>query len=542
MKPQQNDYLKAAAAASNAPTVYYYTPMALLALGIVVFYIVRFPEIISLCSINPTAMLLTVGLAGSIVIVFVTPAKTNGQTIRKFGLLLLILYQLKNEIDEGVVKNDVVLRDLGNHVCIVTGANSGTGFEISQQLYDLNCNVIMGCRSLDKCNDAKTKIEERHNQIVRMNSDKKSSLNPVYIQGKRNGTINVLELDLNDLHSVHKFTKQVRRQQSKVDILVNNAGLLPPSGAKSRQGLESAFGVMHIGHFALTEWLYDLLRKPDPKNTEAARIINVGSAAYMFGGFDASLITDKMATGDFFGEVTDNCPSMGLFNLISCCPAFRCPHTNGYARAKLANILHVHELQRRHDEKASKRVIFNKHRRVVTATVHPGSFQSNILSQTIIGSILNRFNILSYFLRSSYQASYVILHAIMSDNFVPGSYIDAMKESHNLANYNVSQHLKAYPTAASKAFHSTKNSIKRFKYDEYYYNQHKILFNCDPDAQTNSRKECALYSKNDVSRRLWDVSQQVIDDFLARKKLLRKAIITKYPAESKEQVSCKYMI
>ena len=100
------------------------------------------------------AIILTIGLMGSIGVVFTVPAKTNGQAVRKFGLLLLILYQLKNEIDEGVVKSDVVLRDLSSQVCIVTGANSGTGFEISQQLYDLNCNVIMGCRSLDKCNDA----------------------------------------------------------------------------------------------------------------------------------------------------------------------------------------------------------------------------------------------------------------------------------------------------------------------------------------------------------------------------------------------------
>jgi len=471
--PQKNAFLSAATV-STAPTLYYYLPMTLLSIGIITFYVVRFPEIISLCSVNPMAIILTIGLMGSIGVVFTVPAKTNGQAVRKFGLLLLILYQLKNEIDEGVVKSDVVLRDLSSQVCIVTGANSGTGFEISQQLYDLNCNVIMGCRSLDKCNDAKAKIEERHQQIAQMNLHNKVSFNPVYMQGKSNGTISVLELDLDDLYSVRKFTKQVRKKHRKVDILVNNAGLLPPSGAKTKQGLEAAFGIMHIGHFALTEWLYDLLSKHDSKNAEAARVINVGSAAYMFGGFDATLMTNDMATGDFFGEITDNCASIGPFGLVSCCPAFRCPHTNGYARGKLANMLHMQELQRRYDEKASKRILFNKFRRVVTATVHPGSFQSNILSHSSIGSLLNRFNVLSHLLRSSYQASYVVLHAIMSDKFVPGSYIDAMKESHNFAGYNASQHVKAFPAAKAKAFHTENKGVKRFKFDEYYYNHYKV--------------------------------------------------------------------
>ena len=93
------------------------------------------------------------------------------------------------------------------------------------------------------------------------------------------------------------------------------------------QGLETSIGVMHVGHFALTKWLLDVLLKPDSKK-EPSRVINIASAAYVAGAFHSSLLSSN-GFGDFKGEYVDNCAWTGPFSLIPCCPALRCPNTNG---------------------------------------------------------------------------------------------------------------------------------------------------------------------------------------------------------------------
>jgi hypothetical protein len=85
---------------------------------------------------------------------------------------------------------------------------------------------------------------------------------------------------------------------------------------------------MHVGHFALTKWLMDLLLIPVHDSKEPSRVINIASAAYVAGGFHSSLLSLN-GFGDFKGEHVDNCAWTGTFSLIPCCPALRCPNTNG---------------------------------------------------------------------------------------------------------------------------------------------------------------------------------------------------------------------
>jgi hypothetical protein len=188
-------------------------------------------------------------------------------------------------------------------------------------------------------------------------------------------------------------------------IIINN------DRDRTVQGLESSIGVMHVGHFALTKWLQELLLKPISGSDEPSRVINIASAAYMAGGFHSSLFLEQ-GFGDFKGEYVDNCGTAGPFNLMSCCPALRCPYTNGYARAKLANILHAQELQRRTDLQSIKK----NNRMLLAYSLHPGVVSTNI--HPFLTSKL-----MSLILRNNYDAAFVALYAILSDNIIPGTII-----------------------------------------------------------------------------------------------------------------------
>ena len=189
--------------------------------------------------------------------------------------------------------------------------------------------MIMACRSSSKCEKAATKIGQHYPNISHH--------------------IVPMQLDLSDLESVWSFTQQFSNRFGRLDVLINNAGLYSEAGGRSKQGLEELFGAMHLGHFALTKWLIPLLQKPLSTSLrsflEPARVINVASCAFVIGNFHPSLMSNDSAAvgfGDLHGEITDNCGKN-----MSCCPFLRlCPNTNGYARAKLANVLHARELQK----------------------------------------------------------------------------------------------------------------------------------------------------------------------------------------------------
>lgn len=193
----------------------------------------------------------------------------------------------------------------------------------------------MTCRSKDKCAKASAHILQSH----------------------KNANITTLELDLADLNSVWNCSATVRAKFHRLDILINNAGLVSDPGYRTVQGFEGLFGTMHIGHFALTKWLLPLLLLPlatdEDSILKASRVVNVASEAYSAGSFHPSFFSSENGFGDLHGEVTDNCATFSQYCPLSCCPLLACPYTNGYARAKLANVMHAKELQRILDEQAA---------------------------------------------------------------------------------------------------------------------------------------------------------------------------------------------
>src|SRR5262249_15656725 len=121
--------------------------------------------------------------------------------------------------------------------------------------------TIIAVRSLDKGNAAARKI----------------------LQQIPDARVNVMKLDLADLSSVRLFAESFLSQYSRLDRLINNAGVMIPPYSKTADGFELQFGTNHLGHFALTARLLDLLSR-----TAGSRIVNVSSSAHRFGNIDFS--------------------------------------------------------------------------------------------------------------------------------------------------------------------------------------------------------------------------------------------------------------
>jgi NAD(P)-dependent dehydrogenase (short-subunit alcohol dehydrogenase family) len=187
------------------------------------------------------------------------------------------------------------LPDLTGKTFVITGANSGIGYEATRALARAGGHVVLACRNLDKGAAARSSI----------------------MAETPSASVEVLELDLADLASVRDFAALIRARESKLHALINNAGVMAISRQLTADGFEMQLGVNHLGHFALTGLLLDRLLA-----TPGARIVNVSSQAHKMG---------RMRWDDLDGA-----------------------HTYGrwaaYGQSKLANLLFTFELARRLSE------------------------------------------------------------------------------------------------------------------------------------------------------------------------------------------------
>ncbi len=166
--------------------------------------------------------------------------------LNEFLLELKILFKKKNYL---YVKKSFLKKNLSNKIAIITGANSGIGFQTAKQLYKQGATVVFACRDLRK---AKIAIKN-----ITKNKDER---------------IDLIHLDLESLDSVKQFTDIFRKKYDYLDILINNAGIVGVKKSYTKNGFELQFGVNYIGHFFLTNLLISKL-----KQSSDARIINLTS-------------------------------------------------------------------------------------------------------------------------------------------------------------------------------------------------------------------------------------------------------------------------
>tara|TARA_R110001592_G_scaffold237306_6_gene496213 strand:+ start:22718 stop:23626 length:909 start_codon:yes stop_codon:yes gene_type:complete len=141
-------------------------------------------------------------------------------------------------------------------IAIVTGANSGLGYETTLGLLQSGYTVIMACRNASKAQSASLELK-------------------LQIDGTR---LHCMALDLSDLRSVRTFSVEFQSRFNRLDVLVENAGIMMPKYQKTIDGFESQLGVNFLGHFLLAKLLFPLMDK-----TQNARIISLSSVAHKKG-------------------------------------------------------------------------------------------------------------------------------------------------------------------------------------------------------------------------------------------------------------------
>ncbi len=121
--------------------------------------------------------------------------------------------------------------DLSGKVMIVTGANSGLGFETTKELSRKGAKVVMACRNPKRAESARQKILA---EVVHADLD-------------------IIILDLSSQKSVADFVEEFKKKYDRLDVLVNNAGIMAAPYSETVDGFENHFATNYLGHFALTE-------------------------------------------------------------------------------------------------------------------------------------------------------------------------------------------------------------------------------------------------------------------------------------------------
>jgi NAD(P)-dependent dehydrogenase (short-subunit alcohol dehydrogenase family) len=204
--------------------------------------------------------------------------------------------------------------DLTGKVAVVTGANSGLGLETTTALAAKGAHVVMACRNAGKAEAAMAEVRRR----------------------QPGAKLEFMPLDLGDLASVAAFADEFRGRHKRLDLLVNNAGVMFSPRGETADGFETHMGTNHLGHFALTGRLLDVVRAaPD------SRIVVVASEFARLGRIPLDDLNSRR----------------------------RYARMPAYANAKLANLMFALELQRRLEKSGSG---------TIAVASHPGYSATNL--------------------------------------------------------------------------------------------------------------------------------------------------------------------
>ena len=254
--------------------------------------------------------------------------------------------------------------NLTGKTALVTGANSGLGYEISTVLAARGAHVVMACRNVDK--------GEQAAGLIRSQTPKADLV--------------VKALDLANLASVRRFAADFQQQYTTLHILCNNAGIMAIPRRETADGFEMQFGTNHLGHFALTGLLLDPLL-----STAGARVVHVSSGLHERGTINFA---------DLMGKTTYE-------------------KWTAYSQSKLANLLFAYALQR----KFTAAGVDTK-----SIGAHPGYAATNLQSvgPTMEGSWLARIGMAlgnRLFAQSAASGALPLLYAATAPDVNGGDYI-----------------------------------------------------------------------------------------------------------------------
>ncbi len=247
---------------------------------------------------------------------------------------------------------------------LITGANSGLGFEATKLLAARGARVIMAVR--DPAKGERAAAEIRHTT--------------------RAADLELLPLDLASLASIRDAAAMFAGTHDRLDVLINNAGVMAIPRRTTADGFEMQLGANHLGHFALTGLLLPLLLR-----TPAPRVVTVSSSVHLLG---------RVNFADLQGE-----------------RAYR-PWL-AYGQSKLANLLFAYELQR-------KLAAAGSH--AISVATHPGYAATNLqaIGPEMAGSALGKRLVTfgnRFFAQSAAMGALPEVYAAVAPDVCGGDYI-----------------------------------------------------------------------------------------------------------------------
>jgi NAD(P)-dependent dehydrogenase (short-subunit alcohol dehydrogenase family) len=261
--------------------------------------------------------------------------------------------------------------DMDGRTVVVTGANTGLGYEASEAFARAGATVVLACRSDERGAEARRRIE----------------------RDVPDADLDVRGLDLSSLDSVAAFADSFRDEYAALDVLCNNAGVMAVPYQETADGFELQFGVNHLGHFALTGHLLDALDAADG----TARVVTQSSGLHERGRVDADALRE---TGAADGERAYD-------------------KWDAYGRSKLANVLFGYELQRRFEQGGTD---------ALSVVCHPGYADTDLQRRgpEQAGSTLRLYMMKvanAVFAQSAEQGAWPMLYAATSETITGGEYV-----------------------------------------------------------------------------------------------------------------------
>jgi NAD(P)-dependent dehydrogenase (short-subunit alcohol dehydrogenase family) len=184
--------------------------------------------------------------------------------------------------------------DQTGRTAVITGANTGIGYETAAALAAKGAHVVLAVRNTDKGQAAADLISRR----------------------SLGASVAVQELDLTALASIRAAAEDIRAAHDSIDLLINNAGVMFTPRSTTKDGFELQFGTNHLGHFAFTGLLLDhIVAAP------GSRVVTVSSVGHRFAR-NGIRFDDLQWEKDY-------------------------SRVGAYGQAKLANLMFTYELQRR---------------------------------------------------------------------------------------------------------------------------------------------------------------------------------------------------
>ncbi|XP_065176417.1 WW domain-containing oxidoreductase-like [Sycon ciliatum] len=257
---------------------------------------------------------------------------------------------------------------------VITGANSGIGFETARCLALNGIHVVMACRSVVSASDAAFRIRKM----------------------KDGCRIDVMELDLSSLQSVHRFATDFKQRGWPLSILICCASVMGLPYAENSDGVEMHFAINHLGHFYLTKLLTPTLCRSAP-----SRVIVLSSELHRI----ASLA---------------GCSGTVDFDRYMPLPQSNYWPLTAYIQSKLCNLLFVKELRKRMERNAAN---------VSVVAVHPGMTSFTALTRHS-WALKAAYTLLRPFFKTVEQASATVVYCALNKNIADSDalyYTDCMQ-------------------------------------------------------------------------------------------------------------------